>query len=45
MGDINIDMKDSKAIGFNKLSDFMDLYNLKNIVKDNLLVTIKATNH
>ena len=35
MEDINIDMKDSKAIGFNKLSDFMNLYNLKNILKDN----------
>ena len=35
MGDVNIDVKDSKAIGFFKLNDFMDLYNLKNLVKDN----------
>ena len=34
MGDINIDLKDPKAVGFVKLNDFMDLYNLKNIVKD-----------
>ena len=34
MGDINIDVKDPKAVGFVKLNDFMDLYNLKNLVKD-----------
>ena len=34
MGDINIDLCDSKAVGFSELNDFMDLHNLKNIVKD-----------
>ena len=35
MGDINIDVGDSKAIGLSELNDFLDLHSLKNIVKDN----------
>ncbi len=34
MGDININFCDSKSVGFSELNDFMDLHNLKNIVKD-----------
>ena len=34
MGDININLCDSKSVGFSELNDFMDLHNLKNIVKD-----------
>jgi len=34
MGDININFCDPKAVGFSQLNDFMDLHNLKNIVKD-----------
>jgi len=35
MGDINIDANDSKAIGLSVLNDFLDVHNLKNIVKNN----------
>lgn len=34
MGDINIDSKDNKAAGFNQLHEFMDVFSLRNLIKD-----------
>ena len=33
MGDINIDTKSKKSIGYKELSSFIDLYNLSNLIK------------
>ena len=35
MGDINIDYHDRKCVGFKELKEFMDIFNLKNLIKDN----------
>ena len=34
MGDINIDMHDHNCIGFGEINEFMNLYGLKNLIKD-----------
>ena len=34
MGDINIDLHDKKCVGFKQLNDFMDIFNLTNLIKD-----------
>ena len=34
MGDINIDLHDKKCVGFKQLNDFMDIFNLTNLIKE-----------
>ena len=34
MGDKNIDIHDNKAIGFKELAQFMNMFGLKNLIKD-----------
>lgn len=34
MGDINIDLQNKKCPGFKELNEFLDIYSLKNLIKD-----------
>ena len=34
MGDINIDMHDKKCVGYNELNNLMNIFGLKNLIKD-----------
>merc|ERR1712015_434368 len=33
MGDINIDLNSKSSVGYKELNNFMDLYNLSNLIK------------
>ena len=34
MGDINIDLHDKKCVGYKQLTEFLDVFNLSNLIKE-----------
>ena len=40
MGDINIDTDNDKAASLNKMSEFCDVFDLENLIRGNICVTV-----